>query len=1008
MSDSGEQKENNGNIVEKKSKIANGQSVPKKKVLGVRNATPVQSKIPTLSKSGSHKKTRSRTSTSHTKQRSARKQAKGCPETDNFDSTQGQLTDLADGVELAVDEFRKQVNKFPNIPKGAKYDHKKRADAFKAAWMDLRKSAGGNCIQPVKKFIEQVKIVENQIDKQNYRLRAEQDMLSASCRSLEQEVNTLNMKVQMLSSESSNFATEKVEFKKAREQLDKKAQDLEKKIEEYAQKLATLTQEDAVTKEKLENVSKALAIKKEECLEQQAKFDQKASHDAEEAEKAKEAIRQTFEAEKASLHDKIASVQAELSGKIAELTSAGSNYVVLESKEFAAREEITSLQAQLAEQKETLHKQEIAAATHNSEIAHLKERLHDKDSQSAGMTEGLKQTLQMSEKRCEEFRLEKVQLAEKLGTVVAERRELEQTLTQTQAELTKLTRDFEEATNNIKKLEEERTGLQNSVTTLNVKNEALVEEKAKLGDELNAANSTVKTQKLQIENFEAELDGLRKEKVTLSVKLETTSKEMSKKIESTGEELRECKNNLRFVTDKKDSLETQIEAFTANQGASQHDQLQKICKLSVENETLKKRLGTASEHALHLQAAEEKIKELEEKIFAREAERRKLHNLVSELRGNVRVAVRVRPLLGKEPEEETNDHGIVMCDKKTQFVSLERNDPKKDDINYEFDKVFDNKTTQKDVFEDVSDLVQSALDGYQVCIFSYGQTGSGKTHTMQGGHGEMRGLIPRAVEKILATSEAMKEDGWEYTITTSFLEIYNETVNDLFKVKGKENVKYTIRQTKQGVEIDNLETEGLNDYSQLEGLLARAQRNKSVASTAMNQNSSRSHCCFILRIKGVNEKRKTVAHGMLNLVDLAGSERLDRSGVTGDRLKETLAINKSLSSLVDVFNALAKKSKHVPFRNSKLTFMLQGCLSGHGKTMMIVNVSPTTKSSNETLCSLRFAKSVNQTELGRAKKNVAASNTKRPSTAPGRSTGSSQGNSRPRPGMSGNTKRQRR
>ena len=157
------------------------------------------------------------------------------------------------------------------------------------------------------------------------------------------------------------------------------------------------------------------------------------------------------------------------------------------------------------------------------------------------------------------------------------------------------------------------------------------------------------------------------------------------------------------------------------------------------------------------------------------------------------------------------------------------------------------------------------------------------------------------------------------------MEIYNETVNDLFKVANGGDEKYTIRQTSGGVEIDGLEKEPLVDVSQLDGLLARAQRNKSIAATAMNQNSSRSHCNFFLNIEGVNAKRKTRVRGALNLVDLAGSERLDRSCVSGERLKETLAINKSLSSLVDVFDALAKKKSHVPFRNSKLTFMLQGC-----------------------------------------------------------------------------------
>lgn len=126
----------------------------------------------------------------------------------------------------------------------------------------------------------------------------------------------------------------------------------------------------------------------------------------------------------------------------------------------------------------------------------------------------------------------------------------------------------------------------------------------------------------------------------------------------------------------------------------------------------------------------------------------------------------------------------------------------------------------------------------------------------------------------------------------------------------------------------------------------------------MNAHSSRSHSVFTLHLTGTNEAEGVVLKGMLNLCDLAGSERLSRSEATGDRLKETQAINKSLSALGDVFQSLCSKSKHVPYRNSKLTYLLQPCFSGRGKTLMFVNLSPTMTSQDETLCSLRFASKV--------------------------------------------------
>mmetsp|Transcript_26562 Transcript_26562/g.48134 ORF Transcript_26562/g.48134 Transcript_26562/m.48134 type:complete len:175 (-) Transcript_26562:69-593(-) len=138
----------------------------------------------------------------------------------------------------------------------------------------------------------------------------------------------------------------------------------------------------------------------------------------------------------------------------------------------------------------------------------------------------------------------------------------------------------------------------------------------------------------------------------------------------------------------------------------------------------------------------------------------------------------------------------------------------------------------------------------------------------------------------------------------------------------------------------------------------------------MNAVSSRSHSVFTLNLTAKHEERNQIVRGTLNLVDLAGSERLDRSNAEGQHAKETMAINKSLSSLADVFTAIGQKQSHVPFRHSKLTYLLQPSLSGDGKTLMVVNISPTEASVQESLCSLRFASKVNKCELGKAKRTV--------------------------------------
>merc|ERR1719168_315690 len=167
----------------------------------------------------------------------------------------------------------------------------------------------------------------------------------------------------------------------------------------------------------------------------------------------------------------------------------------------------------------------------------------------------------------------------------------------------------------------------------------------------------------------------------------------------------------------------------------------------------------------------------------------------------------------------------------------------------------------------------------------------------------------------------------------------------------------------------------VGSMDQIASLMARAAKLRAVGSTDMNAVSSRSHSIFALYLTGSNTDLKVELRGALHLVDLAGSERLDRSGAVGDRLKETQNINRSLSSLADVFLAKAEGRSHVPFRNSKLTHLMEPCLSGNGKTMMVVNVSPEQESAHETLCSLRFASQVSQCDTGGKPKRSARSAT---------------------------------
>ncbi|RPB08907.1 kinesin motor domain-containing protein [Morchella conica CCBAS932] len=364
-----------------------------------------------------------------------------------------------------------------------------------------------------------------------------------------------------------------------------------------------------------------------------------------------------------------------------------------------------------------------------------------------------------------------------------------------------------------------------------------------------------------------------------------------------------------------------------------------------------------------------------EKLRVEETLRRKLHNQVQELKGNIRVFCRVRPTLPAEAgggaemqfpdtDKEGKEIQIIGAAEKSALGNVVTKA-----YPFSFDKVFGPTAQNPEVFEEISQLVQSALDGYNVCIFCYGQTGSGKTYTMSSSDG----MIPKAVHQIYETAKQLEEKGWTYTMEGQFVEVYNENINDLLGQaddfdKKKHEIRHDPKECK--TTITDINTVVLDNPAKVEQILNRASKTRSVAATQANERSSRSHSVFILKLRGVNSVTGERSEGTLNLVDLAGSERLAHSQATGDRLKETQSINKSLSCLGDVIAALGngKEGAHIPYRNSKLTYLLQYSLGGNSKCLMFVMVSPMQAHLAETLTSLKFATKVNNTSIGTAKK----------------------------------------
>ncbi|CAA7048550.1 unnamed protein product [Microthlaspi erraticum] len=332
---------------------------------------------------------------------------------------------------------------------------------------------------------------------------------------------------------------------------------------------------------------------------------------------------------------------------------------------------------------------------------------------------------------------------------------------------------------------------------------------------------------------------------------------------------------------------------------------------------------------------------------------------------NVQVIIRTRPLSSSEISTQGNNKCVRQDN--GQAITWIGNPESR----FTFDLVADENVTQEMMFKVAGvPMVENVVAGYNSCMFAYGQTGSGKTHTMlgdiEGGtrrHSVNCGMTPRVFEYLFSSiqkeKEVRKEEKLHFTCRCSFLEIYNEQILDLL---DPSSCNLQLREDhKKGIHVENLKEIEVSSARDVIQQLVQGAANRKVAATNMNRASSRSHSVFtcIIESKWVSQGVTHHRFARLNLVDLAGSERQKSSGAEGERLKEATNINKSLSTLGLVIMNLVSvsngKSVHVPYRDSKLTFLLQDSLGGNSKTIIIANISPSTSCSLETLSTLKFA-----------------------------------------------------
>lgn len=485
--------------------------------------------------------------------------------------------------------------------------------------------------------------------------------------------------------------------------------------------------------------------------------------------------------------------------------------------------------------------------------------------------------------------------------------------------------------------------------------------------------STLKEKHKECSNLADMVEELTEKETTMTNKIDALENSNA----TLTDELTSAKRDYAEIIEKHENLQIELK-----ESQNSYDKVSKALKKC--EDTCASQKIILSEHEAKVQKLEknlnkqkktneelnEKVKDLQSLVHQMDRDRRLLHNAIQELKGNIRVFCRVRPRIPKESAKALCtinfiDECTIEVGRSESADSASGKSRTKQE--FTFDKVFPPTASQAEVFEELSLLVQSALEGYNVCVFAYGQTGSGKTYTMEGRRDSAgEGMIPRTVRHIFSEMKQFELLGWEYRIEASFLEIYNEHIVDLLDSQQKSHEIRMADSKGHDLYVSNLRVEEIHSPEELHDFLLTAQQNRAVAATFANERSSRSHSVARIRLIGTHAEKDELSIGNLNLVDLAGSERL--KGEEAARTMETKNINKSLANLGNVILALLRKQDHIPYRNSKLTHLLMPSLGGNSKTLMLLNVSPLDECYNETLNSLRFASNVNSCKTGNIKR----------------------------------------
>ena len=355
-----------------------------------------------------------------------------------------------------------------------------------------------------------------------------------------------------------------------------------------------------------------------------------------------------------------------------------------------------------------------------------------------------------------------------------------------------------------------------------------------------------------------------------------------------------------------------------------------------------------------LLSEQEKVHILTQKLKNEKYLRRKIHNRYMYLRGNLRVMCRVRPFLPSEKINKKSQMETMIINNDSISICQEN----KQEKNFEYDYIFDTKSTQKDVYEEVTLLIQSMVQGNNICIIAYGQTCTGKTYTIQGPNSKNPGIVPRAARELFLILNNFSKSNYFESIRLSLtiIEIYNEQIYNLLEESTPNLTMY--EDASGNLIIPDLNPISINNFEEANKLFKLAARFRHTSSTEYNDRSSRSHCIFSFQLK-LTGKDGRIIRSTLHIIDLAGSERISKSQSKDEKLrKESICINLSLHSLSTVLNSIALKANHIPYRDSKLTHFLKDSLNENYNILLILLVSPNVKDISETISTLQFGERI--------------------------------------------------